>query len=137
MSPIIIPPPYVISNEERERFIRAISIALSTLPPGDLQEIYLIQDNAIVISFTADYQPFIGYTMGLNATDHRLYIYQDTQVLNHIANGLDAQGRDIRGGRVFIDKDSAYIKDDRFIHKVILLLDWQENDPCKEIMSLY
>ena len=137
MSPVILPPPIIITETESELFVKAIARALSTLAKNDLREIYLFQDHAVVISYSGDYQPFIGYTMSYNDPDHRLYISQETYVLTRIAEAIDTQGRDMPGGRVFIEKDCAYIKDFEFKHNVILLLNWQHNDPYQKVMNAY
>ena len=137
MSPVILPAPVVIKKPEADMFLTAVSKALSTLSKDDLQQIYLFHDQNVVISFSGDYRPFIGYTMSYNDPDHRLYIYQDCYLLTRIGEALDAQGRDMPGGRVFINRSSACIKDDQFREVVILLLDWQGLDPYKLVMSAY
>jgi hypothetical protein len=129
MSPVILPSPVKISKEQITEFLIAIAKALLSLRIEDLEQVYLFHDRAVVISFSGNYQPFIGFTMSYNDPDYRVYINQETFVLTRIAEALDIQGRDIPGGRVFIDNEYAYIKDLEFRRNVILFLDWQGFDP--------
>ncbi len=41
------------------------------------------------------------------------------------------------GGRVFTEKKYSYIKDSEFHHQVILIFDWQGDDPYLKIKDAY
>lgn len=129
MFPENSPPQIIVSEDQATEFLDAISEALYSLDIEDLEQIYLFYDRAVVISFSYYYKPFIGFTTDYNDPDYRVYINQESYVLDRIAEALDIQGRDIPGGRVFIEKEYAYIKDLEFGRSVILYLDWQGFDP--------
>jgi hypothetical protein len=137
MSPIIVPPPIVINKEQADAFNLAISKALASLTFYDLQQVYLFHDKSVVISYSSDYRPFIGFTMRYNDPDYRLYIDQDVYVLTRIGEALDQQGRDMPGGRVFIESSYVFIKDLNFNRITILLLDWQGYNPLNAVRKTY
>ena len=128
------PSQIIISEDQTIEFLDAISEALYSLDILDLEQIYLFYDKAVVISFSYYYKPFIGFTMDYNDPDYRVYINRESYVLDRIAEALDIQGRDIPGGRVFIEKEYAYIKDSEFGRSVILYLDWQGFDPYELVI---
>ena len=134
MYPENMPPQIIISEDQAAEFLDAISEALHSLNIEDLEQIYLFYDRAVVISFSYYYKPFIGFTMDYNDPDYRVYINRESYVLDRIAEALDIQGRDIPGGRVFIEKEYAYIKDSEFGRSVILYLDWQGFDPYELVI---
>ena len=137
MSPVILPSPIPINKEQSLEFFMAIAKTLKSLPLENLQDVYLFHDDAIVISYSGSYEPFIGFTMSYNHLDDRLYINQYSYVLERIGDALDAQGRDIPGGRVFIQKNYVYVKDLNFNHKVILFLQWHFDDPFEIVKAVY
>jgi len=130
------PPQIIIPEDQTMEFLDAISEALYSLDIEDLEQIYLFYDRAVVISFSYYYKPFIGFTMDYNDPDYRVYINRESYVLDRIAEALDLQRRDIPGGRVFIEKEYAYIKDPEFGRSVILYLDWQGFDPYELVVDV-
>jgi hypothetical protein len=134
MYPENMPPQIIISEDQTAEFLDAISEALHSMNINDLEQIYLFYDRAVVISFSYYYKPFIGFTTDYNDPDYRVYINRESYVLDRIAEALDIQGRDIPGGRVFIEKEYAYIKDLEFGRSVILYLDWQGFDPYELVI---
>ena len=135
MYPEYTPPPVIISEDQTREFLDAISEAPYSLNIETLEQIYLFHDRAVVISFSYYYLPFIGFTTDYNDPDYRVYINQESYVLTRIAEALDIQRRDIPGGRVFIEKEYAYIKDSEFRRSVILYLDWQGFDPYELVID--
>ena len=125
----------IISEEQTREFLDAISEALYALDIEALEQLYLFSNRAVVISFSYYYKPFIGFSMDYNDPDYRVYINQESYVLNWIAVALNSQGRDIPGGRVFIEKEYAYIKDLDFGRSIILFLDWQGFDPYELVIN--
>ncbi len=141
MSPVMIPDPVTITKSEASNFVMTIIVALSRLSQNDLQQVYLFnaQENSIIISYSADYQPFIGFTQGYNPHNHRCYIGEDASyVFQCIADALEARNRSIAGGRVFISKDCVYIKNDDFRRDVFLCFCWEgEEDHFMMIGAAY
>ena len=135
MYPENSPPQVIISEDQTTEFLDSIAEALYSLNIEDLEQIYLFHDRAVVISFSYYYQPFIGFTTDYNDPDYRVYINQESYVLNRIAEALHIQGREIPGGRVFIEREYAYIKDPEFRRGVILYLDWQGFDPYELVVD--
>lgn len=129
------PPQVIISEEKTAEFRDAILNALYSLNIQELEQIYLFHDRAVVISFSYYYQPFIGFTTDYNDPDYRVYINQESVVLNWIAEALHILGREIPGGRVFIEREYAFIKDPDFGRIVILYLDWQSFDPFELVVD--
>ena len=136
MYPEYFPPQVIISEEQTREFLDAISEVLYALDIEALEQLYLFSDRAVVISFSYYYKPFIGFSMDYNDPDHRVYINQESYVLNWIAEALNIQGRDIPGGRVFIEREYAYIKDLDFGRSIILYLDWQGFDPYELVIDV-
>jgi hypothetical protein len=114
-----------------------MSRALSVLELGDLAELRLFDDDVIVISYSGQYEPFIGYTMAFNDPDRRAYIRTEAHVLTLIADALDRQGRYRPGGRVFIQKDCVCIKNEDLRSVVIMFLDWQGFDVVSAVQKEY
>jgi hypothetical protein len=135
MYPEYSPPQIIISEEQAAEFLDAILEALYSLAIEELEQIYLFHDRAVVISFSFYYKPFIGFTMDYNDPDYRVYINRESYVLDRIAEALDIQGREIPGGRVFIEREYAYIKDMEFGKSIILYLDWQGFDPYEFVID--
>ncbi len=130
---IIVPPPVRISARESKIFINSIMDALSCLSRSDLFDLYLFKEDDLVLSFDAEYQPFIGRTHGYNRIEQRVPVQQfNNIVFASIADGLEAIGRDISGGRVFINKDCAYINNDGLI-RTFLTFRWRGKDPIYQI----
>jgi len=137
MYPEYLPPQIIISEDRTTEFLDAISQALYSLNIEALEQVYLFHDRAVVISFSYYYKPFIGFTTDYNDPDYRVYIDQESYVLDRIAEALDILGRDIPGGRVFIEQEYAYIKDMEFRRGVILYLDWQGYDPFELVIDAF
>jgi len=135
MSPVILAP-IPITKTNADAFISAVTNALSKLGVEDLCEAYLFQDNAVVISYTNELEPFIGFTKGYNPPDRRANLPLDIYVLTRVAEALERYGRDIPGGRVFIRKDYVFIKDINY-QNVICLWDWKGRDPVSGIKEAY
>jgi len=135
MYPENLPPQVIISEEQTREFLDAISEALYALDIETLEQVYLFSNRAVVISFSYYYKPFIGFSMDYNDPDYRVYINRESYVLNWIAEALNIQGREIPGGRVFIEREYAYIKDLDFGRSIILYLDWQGFDPYELVID--
>lgn len=131
----VLPPPFVITSQQAMIFTDAISEALAELPWNELMKLYLISEGNLVISFDSDYRPFIGQTYGYNRINQRIYFNGNNDVINNIAFALEATGRDVNGGRVFINSDCACYHNG-FCRQAFITFDWQShNDPVKSIQN--
>lgn len=137
MSPILLPSPVQFSKKQIDELIGTFQKAFANLSYDELTFIRLFDEDAIVVSFSIDYKPFLGFTKGYNHPDQRVYIPKETTILNRLGEALDSYGRDKAAGRVFIQNDRVYIKDNWGNHQVILHLKLQEFDLCKTIRILY
>jgi hypothetical protein len=70
--------------------------------------LYLIADEAIVVSFDRDWLPFIGFGHGYNDPDHRIYLPQNLYILDLCSKSLENLGMDIPGGRIFIRNNYVF-----------------------------
>ena len=103
---------------------------------SDLQHVYLLKFNAVVISFSGIYKPYIGYTAGYNRNkNEREYLPDILDVTNLIA---DAQRfRDKPGGRVFIRKRFVFERDNFSRNNLLCYWDWQGGDPYVVVSNIY
>lgn len=134
---VIVPPPLLISDQHSKLFTDAIVDAMSRLSWKELIDIYWIDDDNLIISFDGDYKPFIGKTRGFNRFNERVYFDGNNDVISNIADALDATGRDINGGRVFINRRCAYYYNG-ICRQAFITFGWQSrNDPVKVIQAKY
>jgi hypothetical protein len=72
MPQVNLPPSITINKEQAEAFLIAIAKVLVSLPLDTLRQVHLFQNKAVVISYSSDYQPFIGFKLSYNYPDDRL-----------------------------------------------------------------
>jgi hypothetical protein len=124
----------VISQEGAEQFISAMKVLLSSLDQERLQDIYLFDQDSksVVISFTAQWKPFIGSRLGLNPDHMRIYIPEKLRVIQKFIEALKKHTIDPSGGRIFISKKYLRRKTgDSF--KLIEQLVWKHAYPYRDL----
>ena len=102
---------------------------------------YLLKRQAVVISFSGSYKAFIGYTRGYNPLSEREYLLENIEVLSVVENAVKFRKEltldNIPGGRVFIRKDLAFVRNINFQNDLICHWEWQGVDPYILISNFY
>ena len=99
-----------IGQDELGDFLITVKTTLAFMTPEQVNEVYLYvsQRRAIAVSFDKDWQPFLGYTRGLNPPDKRTLIRGIGDLLQVIRSKFQKLPHDRAGGRVFLTNDRAY-----------------------------
>lgn len=98
----------------------------SSLKQLNSLNIYDGNKEAIIISFDNVWRPFLGITKGYNKQEERTYFNNIPQLVQLIINKYRSCNRKEPGGRVFLDKNSAYYTDELRKNNVLFLLKYSE-----------
>ena len=129
-------PRTVVTDAQANEFFKAVIATLADLNFSDLQHVYLLKHNAVVISFSGTYKPYIGYTAGYNRNkNEREYLPDNLDVPNLIADAL--RFREKLGGRVFIRKSFVFERDKFSRNNLLCNWDWQGGDPYIVVSKIY
>lgn len=133
MCPIIL-----VKEHQATEFIHCIDCALLNIVPLEkIRQLHLLEYNSsLVISFDAEYNPFLGYSRGYNPPEQREYL-RDCYVLNEIKIALnEVNTSESDGGRIFLNSKEARRKlnDGRIISICSFL--WMGEDPVKKYVKI-
>jgi len=126
-----------VSHDEAEEFIEALEVQLNEMTPAERKEVYLLlkERRALAISFSGQWQPFLGFTPGFNLPAQRSYLPEGITVLDHVIDLLSAWRLKRPGGRVFINMDTAQ----KVIGEQLLTIciwDWAGDDPVGKVKMM-
>lgn len=121
-----------------------ISAAKEIFEPMSTYEILALHPfdadkKAIVISFDKNWEPFVGQSRGFNNPEDRIYFSskQLPQLLLKIRSTLQRQGRQIPGGRIFIDRNSVFFIDKQKEKNRLFLIEYSKTrDIAKEFEQM-
>ena len=104
---------------------------------AEREDVYLLlsERNAIAISYSGQWRPFLGFTSGYNLPDRRRYLPEGITVLDHIIDNLSTWKLELPGGRVFINQDTAQKVIGRQLH-TICIWDWQGENPVARVAKM-
>jgi len=104
-----------VSEEIEDEFVKNVENTLSQMSIEQLRAANLFEffQKALVLSFDALWEPFIGYTKGYNQPDARTYLQKPFPFfLLKISEKMSmVRHSDIPGGRFFIHKSFCYFND--------------------------
>jgi hypothetical protein len=95
-----------VSAKDADEFCLAVDDVLRRLSWRELRSVHLCRRSELAISFSNDWEPFIGHTFGFNNSTKptRLAITRTTAVLSLTEEWLKKSAGSIRGGRVFLSR---------------------------------
>jgi len=111
-----------VEEPAKEQFLAALEGALKSVDSHDIDELYVYVRgrDAIAVSYSGAFEPFLGRGFGHNPEELRIDLRDDVSVLRLVAAALEATGKP--GGRVFLRSAGAYCDVD---HEEVLLVAWQ------------
>jgi len=104
-----------------------------------LHQVHLFNEEleAIYISYNGQWEPFIGFTAGLNPEEDRGYLPEKIWLLDRIGEFLDELNLGIPGGRVMINSTGVLKRFDDNAIQFLCVFTWDGCDFWGTIWNFY
>lgn len=126
-----------VTESQALEFKEAVRSSLIFLKSADVRNLYLYSKDkdSIVVSFDGELHPFLCQKQGYNDPSYRVPIYRTSYVLETVAKALIKLGRDIPGGRTFLNSEGVVCVDE---DEEVDLVQWKwpSRNLVEEILSI-